>query len=438
MMLRLGMMGCMVSVLCAQEPLLPQATSAASAKPGQFQIAGGENVSRGALALLSEEAKKEFCTVTGLADDWKIPIHVRLHAEAGDRAPAETMVKRLVELDGARCFIVDLQIGHGVDQPRFKRLVFELMIYELALQGRVDPDASPVVMPWLVDGLLEASDWKRGFSDRKPYRALFEAGGFFRLDDLLSATARDYEQFDGATRVAFRVSSGVLVMALLDQPEGIKQLQSLLRDIPLFEGEPHVILSRHFPSINFSQHGLEKLWSLQMANKGGLNTLTEVLGVSQTENALQEVLHLSFRTPEGLVERKPLSAWTDLKDLPREARWMAIRPADEALVRLSFRCFPSFRPVLAHYQALLVQMIEPPSASVDHEIRQLEATRRLMVERASKGGEYLDWFEITRAQSMSGAFEDYIRLKERLKQNPYPRDSSLSRYLDRMDEIFRR
>ena len=57
---------------------------------------------------------------------------------------------------------------------------------------------------------------------------------------------------------------------------------------------------------------------------------------------------------------------------------------------------------------------------------------------AQRACDYLNWFEITRARETSGAFDDCMRLKERLKANPHRRDDEVSKYLDRMDSIFSR
>ena len=71
-------------------------------------------------------------------------------------------------------------------------------------------------------------------------------------------------------------------------------------------------------------------------------------------------------------------------------------------------------------------------------LAELEETRATMIARAARARDYLDWFEITRARETSGAFDDYLRLKERLKSNPHQRKDELSDYLDRMDRIFHR
>jgi hypothetical protein len=362
-------------------------------------------------------------------------MEIRLPGKATETSP---IITRLVDVEGVRLFILDVHIGSGVDHEAFKRAIYSLLIYELALEGRPDPDARLVAMPWLVDGLLEAAAWKQGSSDRRLYRTLFFSGGLFKLSDLLALDDLEHARLDGASRVAFRVSSGALVTALLEQPQGKEGFRAFLKDAASFAGEVNVVLSRHFPDLNLSDTGLEKLWRLQMANKGGLNTLQDVLTVQETDDALQDALHLDFRTEEGLVDRVPLAEWSRLSQVKPVDRIAATRSAEDALVRLSYRCFPSYRPLLSEYQRLLAAMRGKKPGDLGRKISDLEETRAVMRARSAHGRDYLDWFEITRARETSGAFEDYRKLKQRLKHRPNERSSSTARYLDRMDRTFTR
>ena len=199
-----------------------------------------------------------------------------------------------------------------------------------------------------------------------------------------------------------------------------------------------LLLRRHFPELNLSETSLAKWWALQLAQKGALNLLTDVLAIPRTEETLAEALQLDFRTPEGIVQRKPITAWPELAALEEPERASAVRQAQDALVRLSYRCFPSYRPLLAEYQIVLASIAQNKTADVAQKLATLEETRASMVERTARARDYLDWFEITRARQTSGVFDDYLKLKERLKSNPHHRDDGISRYLDQMDRVFYR
>ena len=112
--------------------------------------------------------------------------------------------------------------------------------------------------------------------------------------------------------------------------------------------------------------------------------------------------------------------------------------AQDALVRLSYRCFPSSRPILSEYQLALTAIAQDKTKDLASRLTDLADRRATMTAKSQQAHDYLNWFEITRARETSGAFDDYMRLKDRLKANPHRRTDSLSRYLDRMDAIFSR
>ena len=418
-------------------PALPEQVVSRS---GQFRISGGDALVRGTLAILAETTKDEMLQLTGERDEWKVPVNVRLHGRQGDPLPARTVNMRLLEVEGVRELRFEVHLGRGIEHERYKRAITAALIYERALkQPAATPGDAPLsVPPWLYDGIREATAWRLNQSDRRLYQALFRQGGWFKLDDLFNLTDAGFEDLDGATRSAFRVSSGALVMALLEQPQGREGFRDFLNSVPAYEGEMPGLLAKHFPELNLSETSLAKWWALQLANKGGLNQLADLLSIAQTEEALDEALKLNFRTAEGIVQRKDLSAWPELAALGEAERLAAVRSAEEPLVRLSYRCFPSYRPLLQEYQAILVAIARNKTTDVAKRLTELDETRTTMVARANRARDYLDWFEITRARETSGVFDDYLRLKERLKSNPVRRKDPVSDYLDRMDRVFDR
>jgi hypothetical protein len=406
----------------------------------QFRISGGESLVRGTVALLAEQTKDELLRLTGEKDEWKVAIPIRLHGKPGDPLPTRTVSMRLLEVEGTRELRFDVHLSRGIEQDRFKRAITEALLYERTLSAGIDEAAGQplLVPPWLTDGLREATSWRLNESDRRLYEALFKRGGLFKLDELFAVAAQAFEDMDGATRAAFRISSGALVMALLEQPQGREGFRAFLSEVAAYQGEMPGLLRKHFPELNLSETSLSKWWSLQLAAKGGLNPLTEILTVQQTDAALAEALRLNFRNPDGIIQQKELTAWPEVAALKEPERITSVRQAQDALVRLSYRCFPSYRPLLVEYQHVLDSIAKNKTAEVAERIASIEGARATMIARMTRGRDYLDWFEITRARETSGAFDDYQRLKERLKANPHQRKDSLSAYLDRMDQIFYR
>jgi hypothetical protein len=453
MITRLLAFGCLCSAAIAAEEI-PRAAMVAEppsppAAPGtpwivsrskQFRVSAGDSLVRGTVAILAEEAKDELLQLTGEADAWKIPVTIRLHGKPGDPMPARTVILQQFVVEGISELRLDVHLSHGIEQERFKRAVTTALIYERALRNRrADaPDRTLLVPAWLSDGLRETAAWHLNQSDHRLYEALFKRGGVFKIDDLFAVSESTFEDMDAAMRAAFRVSSGALVMALLEQPQGKESFRSFLTEVPAFEGEMPGLLRKHFSELNLSETSLAKWWALQFASKGGLNLLTDIYTIPQTETSLTEALHLNFRTEEGIAHQKDLSSWPELATLKEPERFAAVRLAQDALVRLSYRCFPSYRPLLTDYQSLLVSIAKNKTRDTTKRLAALDQTRAALTSQAARARDYLDWFEITRARDTSGVFDDYLRLKERLKANPLRRKDDLSEYLDRMDRVFYR
>jgi hypothetical protein len=444
---------CFSAALAAEE--IPRAIQVAEAAPelgdvgpdgvisrsGQFRVTGGDGNFRGTIALLADEAKDELLRLTLEKDEWKVPIAIQLYGKQGDPLPPRTLNMRPpLVVEGFAQLGIDVHLSRGIEHERFKRMVTAALLYERSLrQGPpANPDSPMVVPAWLSDGLREATFWRLDLSDRPLYEALYKRGGLFRSEDLFAVGEVAYEEMDSASRAAFRVSSGALVMALLEQPQGKEGFRAFLTDVAGYEGETPALLRKHFPELNLSESSLSKWWALQLAAKGGMNPLTDILTIAQTEAALVEALRLNFRTAEGIVQQKELAAWPELAALKEPERINAVGIAGDALVRLSFRCFPSYRPLLSEYQLILNAIARNKTGDVAARLLALEETRVTMIARSGRAKDYLDWFEITRARETSGAFDDYLRLKDRLKSNPHRRKDDLSRYLDRMDKIFHR
>ena len=450
---RLLVLGCFLSVIASAEEI-PRAVQITE-PPGQekspsldkvisrskqFRVVGGDGLVRGTVAILGEETKDELLRLTDEHDEWKIPIMIVLHGKAGDPMPPRTVSMQLLVSENGYDLRMDVHLSRGIERERFKYAATSALLYERSLRGRTaTDDERPLrVPPWLADGLLEATDWRLNRSDRRLYEALFKTGGLFKIDDLMAIDENGFENLDGATRAAFRVSSGALVMALLEQPQGKQGFRAFLSDVAGFEGEMPTLLRKHFPELNLSETSLAKWWALQLASKGALTLLTDILTINQTEAALGEALHLNFRSEEGILQQKDLSAWPELASLKEPERIAAIRLSQDALVRLSYRCFPSYRPLLSEYQLILTAISKNKTADVATRLAALQDTRTTMKAKAARARDYLDWFEITRARETSGVFDDYMRLKDRLKANPHQRKDELSLYLDKMDKIFHR
>jgi hypothetical protein len=438
------------SALQVEEPSSPAVRDTrdrVASSSGQFHISGGDSSHRSTAAILAEEAKSELLKLTGAPpresereENWKLPIEIICRGKPGDPLPARTLATQILVNEMGYSLQIDLHLARGVEPERFKYAITAALIYERVLRNRPtsEMDTPLIAPPWLVEGLREATGWRLNQSDRRLYEALFKSGGMFKIDHLFALDPASFEELDGATRAAFRVSAGALVMALIEQPQGKDGFRAFLTEVAAFQGETPGLLRKHFPELNLSETSLAKWWALQLANIGGQNLATDVMTAPRTEAALVDCLRLNLRTAEGIFLQKDLAAWPEIAALPEPDRIKSVQLAEAALVRLSYRCFPSYRPILSEYQQILRTLVQNKTQDTALKLADLETRRETMRAKIKRASDYLDWFEITRARETSGVFDDYMRLKERLKSNPHRRTDDLSKYLDRAEAIFHR
>jgi hypothetical protein len=423
------------------EDLLPKFDGAGTvfSRSEQFRISGGDAAQRGTAANLAEDAKDELLRLTGEKDEWKVPIRISLRGQKGDPIPKrETVLLRPTFDENGYKLELLVNLSRDLRNEPFKRAVTETLVYARSLQDRpvADSDVTLTVPPWVVEGLREATAWRLKQTERKLYEALFRNGGLFKLNDLFALSEAEYVSIDAASRAAFRISAGALMMALIEQPDGKTGFRDFLAELAGYQGEMPSLLRKHFPDLNLSEKSLEKWWALQLATKGTA-PLTESLGVLPTERLLEEALRLRHKDEQGVLKEIPIADWESLATLPEADRIEAVRLAQEDLLRLSFRSFPSYRVLLLEYQSLLQDFAKGKTKDMARSLQALAETRATMVAKAERARDFMDWFEITRARETSGAFDDYLSLKARLKSQPNTRTDDLSKYLDRLDPLFR-
>ena len=405
---------------------------------GQFRISGGDAAMRGTAANLAEETKDELLRLTEEKDEWKVPVRIVLMGKQGDEVPKrETVLLRPTFDETGFQLKLLVNLSRGLRREPFKRAVTEALVFSRGIQDqpRTESGVTFRVPPWFTEGLQEATAWRLKQADRKLYDALFRHGGLFKLEDLFALSENEYVSIDAASKAAFRVSAGALVMALIEQPDGKTGIRDFLADLASYQGEMPGLLRRHFPDLNLSETSLSKWLLIQLANKGAA-PLTESLGVTQTERLLEAALRLRHKDADGILREIPVSEWESIADLKEPDRIEAVRLAQDDLLRLSYRSFPSYRMLLLEYQALLSDFAKGKTDGMAESLKALAETRQTMSAKAERARDFMDWFEITRARETSGAFDDYLNLKARLKSEPNTKADSLSKYLDRLDPLF--
>lgn len=408
----------------------------------QFGVSGGSSELRGSLALEAEAVRTGFLRILGLDDDTPVtmPIEIILHGRTGEAPRERDLVSELRFTRDTFLLNVHVDLSRGLPHDRLRHALLRGMIYQRSLQD-VQPGTLEQrlrVPAWVVVGLGEARAWREGRGERALYEGVFRSGWPFSTDDLLTLGSAAYGRLDGVSREMFRALSGALVMALLEQPEGRASLASLTTEVARFEGEYPILLRRHFPSLNLSEQSLKKWWALTLAKLSDA-PVTDSMTIGETERELESALMLRHEV-DGFPQSTSFGSWSELGEMEEAERFAAIRPAQQALNRLSYRCFPSYRPLLLEYQNLLVSWAEKGGdEGLSALLWELSETRAIMSARALRARDYLDFMEIDGANELSGDFDDYMRLKRELREKPrVERDDPISNYLDKMDRLYER
>lgn len=421
--------------------LFPRANRVES-ESGQFGVNGGDGSQRSSIALQADDTRRRFNALLGEPNvEVSVPIEILLHGRPGDEPRTRPLAHELRYTLDTYLLRIHVDLSRGIDHERLEAALFRGLLYQQALEGKKpgSVDTALKAPVWLVQGMKEADAWSQGRGDRKLYEAVFRQDGRFTLDELFAVGEEDFLKMDGVSRAMFRAQSGAMVMALIEQPQGKELFAGFCDEVALFEGDMPILMRKHFPELNLSEKSLAKWWALTLARLADA-PVTEVMGVLETEQALSDALLLHFRDEDGISMNVHLEDWQGPDPESASERLAAVRGAQDSLNRLSYRCFPSYRSLLSDYQLILMQWAcEGRDDDMLLRLRELSEERSRMEVLATRGRDFMDYMEISRATELSGSFQDYMRLKQELKERPrVEKTDPLSLYLDTMDAVYGR
>ncbi|MDA7537586.1 hypothetical protein N8539_00385 [Akkermansiaceae bacterium] len=321
-------------------------------------------------------------------------------------------------------------------QKDLKRTLLEVFLIERGIRGAA-PDELPesfLLAPWLIDGIGEAIAWQAKKGERAVYAALRDNGGWMTVGKLIDQKKTGL--LDPLSHELFRASSGALTMALLAQPDGKKSMSHYLNEASGFAGEPIELLRKHFPDVNLGREGLEKWWLTQVAALAEPG-LTQTMTIKQTEKEIVAALKLYLPDETGRLVPRDLEAWPDVMDLEKnEDRLAAIRQASDLLTGLSYRCFPTYRPVIGGYLKTLADLTGEKRDHIMQALDNLNMFREAERRRHERLVDLLDWYHLSTVQEDSGEFDDYLAVKKELEKAEVPADDPLINYVDQAQKLF--
>ena len=186
----------------------------------------------------------------------------------------------------------------------------------------------------------------------------------------------------------------------MNRKSQLPNVAEFLAKVAVFEGEQMILLRTHFPQANLGPKGLERWWMLQVAALSE-KKLSEAMTIPETNERLSEILELHLKNENEEAFRLSLESWRQVAGLEsKEERIESIRPANDLLAHLSFRCFPTFRPVIAGYLKILSDIADGKTDEVEEMIENLKEFRLAEVERHRKLVDLMDWYHLCLVTSL--------------------------------------
>lgn len=364
------------------------------------------------------------------------PVTVSMY-EHGDAAKNLQVRPTVSTIDGAIVISLLVDTRGTIDRSVLAHGLIDVLLYERGLRGKqVLADDEQVNVPaWLSHGLIEAMVWKKDNTRRRVYEYLLEHPDVFPLEQLMQVSGRDFRTMDTTKQEFFRAASCALVLAMLMQDGGEAGMKGVLEEVVLFEGDMSELLRKHFPSMNTGRNALKKLWSLQIAQMA-TPKVVETMTITETDQKLAKALFLTLYDADGEGELIPLQDLAKLTDKSQADRVLAINNLQAELVQLSYRCYPLYRPLLLEYGRVLEDLTQGKMDDLAVRLENLRNERTQMIIADERCRDYLDWYQISRATTVTGDFSGYMRLKERLAtEREQRKDKVLDVYMDKMQKL---
>lgn len=407
---------------------------------GNILVTGGNQQKRGGIASLANLLRVQLNKSCGQPDrKMKLPLIIKLHGAAGDEKVERTIVSKIVNLQGQHQLLLHIHMANGVDQYLLRYHLMELLLYERGLANNqfVDEGERLNIKPWLITGMLEAIDIRRADSDRRIYQSGIDFLSLLSLEKVFNANENQWRELIGQEPTAFRAISGAIVNSLLRQPGGKSGMSAYLADFATFAGEYENLLRQHFPGMNKSSSSLGKWVNLELLELSTAR-ITQVHSILETESRLDNILKLHYHDDDGAAQSVGINAYHVILDLSSNRRFDAVLAARAELERLSYRCFPTYRPILNEYELILREFSEGSSKNAEPRLAKLMDVRMRMKTAALRTRDYLDWYYITQSRDLSGDFDKYRDLSKAIQKEqgrPASNDTT-GNYLDNFQKIY--
>jgi hypothetical protein len=401
---------------------------------GQFVIYCDDLPSRIRLTGVVEEIKKGVLALLGEKKDrWKCPIVVNVDRLSAALPGKPVSQVRLIEVEVGFKVQLDFCLGADPLNVRLEQQIVRAILLEYDHRDHPpDQTGGVYVEPpaWLVEGAVEIFHRRDAGTESDVYKTLIESNSLPKLEDLLSETTSG---MDSTSLALFRACSVGLVQLLVDLPNGRPGLCDYLRD-PARDNSRIEDLKKHFPALGAGGQSLEKWWALSLAR---LSASERYMGLSLQETDLRITALLAIQLPAakaGETKKFTLDQFKDFIKI-KESR-EALARVSEGFLALQLTANPQLRTVVVEYQKLSGELARGKTRGMAERLAAADNNRRMILQRMSDIGDYMNWFEATQVTSRSNSFDAYMKTATELAAPQPRRQDPISRYLDSVEIEF--
>lgn len=400
----------------------PKSTSTSQ----QFIVYGADVQVRGAVCDLAEATKNNLLHLLDLPDAWKTPLVVNLDYPQAN-FPEMPFSRLDFSQTGAGLKLqLNLLLANGLNSRTTERELLRAILLEMMYRSRpgvavgtrysTPPD-------WLLDGILALTPRRDSEEATQLLQAVVADN---RIAPLETIVRQHRDLLDPPSRKIHDAYAMALVQLLLDAPEGRHALAHYIVDLPDAPNDSYADLRAHFPLTLGS--AAEKSWELSVARVSARDRY-EILSAEETARRLDRLLHLSIPGRDGHPREYSLGNFADL--LPRPGARAALRNLSEQLLLLGARAHPSYQKIVQEYYQLAILLARGKTQEVPQRLRRLAPYRAAVDRQSGKIGDYMNWYEATQLNRLSGAFSDSLANTQ--TDTPSRRRDAISVYLDTIE-----
>lgn len=406
---------------------------------GLVSVIGKDQGKRSGILSVAEKLRTELFEIGNKGyEKQKLPIVIQLIGKKGDEPQALSMVSKLERVEGAFRIKLYIHLANTIDHELLQYHLMEVLLYERGLSDNqiIVEGERVLVKPWLITGLLEAIKIKRGMDDREIYQADVDYFEVLDIEKVFLSNEPDFRKMMGMQPMAFRAISGAMVNSLLRQKNGAANMESYIADFATFKGESGSLMRKHFPGMNKSKNSLQKWVELEMLELGTANT-SQVLSILETDSRLESYLKFSYKE-DDVKHTLGIDGYRELLDLKDVDRVNIVNRPKSELQRLSYRCFPEYRPIIFEYLAILNDVSRGKGEDLDIRLVTLGDTRERMRAVSKRTTDYLNWHYITQSNQVGGDFKQYREISDALEKEAkkVQPDDRMGDYLDSVQRMF--